>query len=655
MDSCCACGYYDTFNKTAGDIIGIHCMSKQASKFILIAILLLSSGLITVFLRPADIVSNTPIYSDDYSLHLSECLSAKRFLSTAGKCWGYDPFLLAGFPRGTLADADNKAWELLYWAVSPVMGEGLGFKVYVLLFFLTYPLMIYGAARNFNLSVEQSMLAAFLAILFFHLSLAKDFVSWGMFSYVFAVYFSLYVLSAYYRLLQQFSWKRYLAVALAFSLLVMMHILAIIHIALPVLILYIAYFKKMTVRQKVAILFIPFIAGIVNSYWIVPMLQFFSDKTTRPGDYEFTLQIKSLIEPLRVYINQRKTTDYNAPFLNLNNTFLDVLFLVFSVSGFCCWYKKRLRHLIISFVSSFIFIFFVAFYGSHTVFFAQLQPERFTVPLTLLLIIPSGIGIYNAFVALLKGRSVAAVVFIFCAAFVLLYRPVVRPFITLFKLKPYRISCAFPEKLGTLLSLLEKNTTREGRILIEDSEYSRESPLHEYYGGHFPGLFPEYVKREYLCGPRPMYPIKHSYASFVRGVLFDKNIADYTTAELKECFATYNVRWIVCWYKESKKLFERFPGYIIKIADVDEFSVYEVKRVPSFFIKGRGTVHAEYNRLELKNVIAEDNEIIISYHWMKTLRIVQGGSIERAFLGGDPIGFIKIKNPPQSFVVMNSY
>jgi hypothetical protein len=225
----------------------------------------------------------------------------------------------------------------------------------------------------------------------------------------------------------------------------------------------------------------------------------------------------------------------------------------------------------------------------------------------------------------------------------------------LFKSKPYRISCAFPEKLGTLLSFLEKNTTREGRILIEDSEYCQENPPHEYYGGHFPGLFPEYLQREYLCGPRPMYPIKHSYASFVRGVMFDKNISDYSIADLQERFDTYNVSWIVCWYEESKKFFERFPDYIIKIADIDKFAVYEVKRESSFFIKGRGTVHADYNRLELDNVSAEDDEIIISYHWMKTLKLAQGGSIERVFLGGDPVGFIKIKHPPRSLIIVNSY
>ena len=168
------------------------------------------------------------------------------FFPTAGHCWGYDPFLLAGFPRGTLANADNKAWELFYFICFPVLGDGLGFKAYLILFLLPILCSSILLRETLTSQLNKACWLLFLAILFFHLSLAKDFVSWGMVSYVFAVFFSLYVLSAYYRLLQQFSWMRYIAVAVCFSLLVMMHILSFVHIAVPVLILYIAYFKKMS-------------------------------------------------------------------------------------------------------------------------------------------------------------------------------------------------------------------------------------------------------------------------------------------------------------------------------------------------------------------------------------------------------------------------
>jgi hypothetical protein len=269
--------------------------------------------------------------------------------------------------------------------------------------------------------------------------------------------------------------------------------------------------------------------------------------------------------------------------------------------------------------------------------------------------LPASIGVYNALEDILIGRRIQSMVLIFCATFILLYRPVVRPFITFYHSKPYRLSCIFPTNLSTLLNFLEKHTNREGRILIEDSEFSQESPPHEYYGGHFPGLFPEFLTREYLCGPRPMYPTKHSYASYVRGVMFDKKIADYSLSEMQDRFDTYNVKWLVCWYKESKEFFERFPEYIKKMADIDKFSVYEVKRVPSFFLKGRGTVHADYNRLELDNVSAEDDEIIIAYHWMKGLKSVPERKVEKVFVAGDPVGFIKITNPPRTILIRNDY
>jgi hypothetical protein len=628
-------------------------MKTRTFILILLAIFIISALLITVFFQPKDIFTNSPIFSDDYSLHYSECRSASRYFTLARSCWGYDPFLLAGFPRGTLANADNKGWELFYYICSPILGEGLGFKAYVIIFLLIYPMLMYLAARNFNLSIEQGLMAAFMAILFFHLSLVKDFILWGVVSYVFAVFFSMYVFSAYYRLLQHFNWVRYTSVTLFFSLLVMMHILSFVHIAVPVLILYIAYFKKLPFRQNVAILLIPFIAAVVNSYWIVPLLEFFNDKTVQPGDYEFTLQIKNLIEPITVYIGQRKSIDHCLPIYN--NTFIDALLLVFSWSGFYVWYKQKLYHLVVAFICAFLFIFMIAFYGSHTVLFAQLQPERFNIPVSLLLLIPASIGLYNVIKNLLQRQRIETVVFVFCVAFVLLYQPVVRPFINLYKLKPYRLSLVFPEQVHSLLEFLKENTTRDGRILVEDSEYLRESPAHEYYGGHFPGLFPEYLKREYLCGPRPMYPIKHSYASFTRGVLFGRNINTYTLNDLQEQFKIYNVKWVICWFKESKDFLEKFPAYITKMTDVDKFTIYEVKRTPSFFIKGSGIARSDYNRVELKDIKAEDNEIIIAYHWMKTLKPIPDGSIEQVLLNGDPIGFIKIKHPPQSLTIVNSY
>jgi hypothetical protein len=268
------------------------------------------------------------------------------------------------------------------------------------------------------------------------------------------------------------------------------------------------------------------------------------------------------------------------------------------------------------------------------------------------LIIPASVGMFLTLQALFQGRSPVAKVFICVLTFALLVGPVVKPLRTIYKGKLYRLNCEFPVPAKDLLNCLEANTTAEGRILLEDSEFDTD---HQYYGAHLPALFPEYVKREFLCGPRPKYPIKHSYASFTAGLLFEKKIGDYSLDELQQQFNLYNIKWIVCWSEGSKKVFSRFPGYILKLKEIDKFTVYQVNREPSFFIKGKGLVKSDYNRLELSNVVPQSGEIVINYHWMKGFKTNPVRKLERVFVGNDPIGFIRIIDPPRSLVIYNGY
>jgi hypothetical protein len=328
------------------------------------------------------------------------------------------------------------------------------------------------------------------------------------------------------------------------------------------------------------------------------------------------------------------------------------MLLLFGIGGFYCLWKQRMIKLLLPLAGGTVFLFVIAYYGSHTTFFPQLQPQRFTIPLNIFLIIPASISMFLMFQKLFTGSNKSAVCFSAVLIFVLLVGPVVKPLKTIFNYNLYRLSCEFPPPAKELLNWLDSHTSSEGRILIEDSE---SDTFHQYYGAHLPALFPEYVKREYLCGPRPMYPIKHSYASCTSGVLFEKRIEDYSFKELKQHFDIYNVKWIVCWLEQSKKVFNQYPDYLVKQAEIDTFTLYEVNKTPSFFLKGEGVVQADYNQLALSQLAAADDEIIISYHWMRGLRSNPARKIERVFVGADPIGFIRIIDPPKSLVIYNGY
>jgi hypothetical protein len=124
-------------------------------------------------------------------------------------------------------------------------------------------------------------------------------------------------------------------------------------------------------------------------------------------------------------------------------------------------------------------------------------------------------------------------------------------------------------------------------------------------------MFPKFLKRAYLCRQRPTYPFKYSFASFTRGVLFDRPVGDYSLHELQAAFDLFNVRLFVCWFEESRHVYDSFPGYFLPIGIIDKFTFYEVLRKPPFFLKGSGTVQADYNRIELSNVQPVHGEIVL--------------------------------------------
>ncbi len=73
------------------------------------------------------------------------------------------------------------------------------------------------------------------------------------------------------------------------------------------------------------------------------------------------------------------------------------------------------------------------------------------------------------------------------------------------------------------------------------------------------------------------------------------------------------------------------------------------------FLKGTGALKADSSRIWLDDLIAEDGEVVIAYHWMETFRAVPDVKLERFMVGGDPVGLIKISNPPSSLVIRNVY
>ena len=148
-----------------------------------------------------------------------------------------------------------------------------------------------------------------------------------------------------------------------------------------------------------------------------------------------------------------------------------------------------------------------------------------------------------------------------------------------------------------LVKWILENTTKEGRILIEDSGFldtqGKDISVwgHQFYLTHFPALLPYYTKREFIGGPYPYSLIRHHFAEFHDGILFKRPLDTFTLPELQSYFDLYNIKWIICWSKKSKEYFNRYPDYLLKNNTINRFYTYTVNRKPSFFYKGEGEGH----------------------------------------------------------------
>jgi len=609
----------------------------------LVIVVLHTLRCILLFSTPGTLFDHNPIFNDDYSYHFYYSLLGSRFLTHHHTSWGYDPYFMAGYPKTIMADPSNNTLEALF-ALLPFIAPAVIFKITIVLTIVLVPIIVYYTCKNMELTRGQSILGALLGTAYWWLGMPYQKIFCGLFAFIFVSYVCLFIYSVFYRFFQRREFKIGLLLTIIVPFAFLLHPTTPLILIVFLLVLYLGSWKKLhkTIHFTLFLIFVLTLG--INSFWLIPLLKFYHYKTSSS---QF-LQSSGLAGFIGGYFTA--------------NQGIELLLLVFGLLGLYLWkfQKEHLKYL--SVVGGVIFLLFLSYYGSVFTFISDLQPQRFIIPLNLFLIVPAACGI-SWLINLIKDNRTKKkwlmVIFLF---FVVL--------IPLFTGKRYTIAFDFYYWRPFITSLhpgnkaliqwITEETTKEGRILIEDSCFldtqgKDTSPWgHQFYLTHFPALLPYYTGREFIGGPHPYSIIKHHFAEFHDGILFKKAIDTFTLPELQSYFDLYNIKWIICWSDLSRAFFNRSPHYLQPNERVDKFYTYTVKRTPSYFYKGKGQISADYNKLQLTE-IEPDGEIIIKYHWLEQLRTDPPRPLERVMLMDDPIGFIKIHNPPSSILVYNSY
>ena len=586
---------------------------------------------VIIFLPPyPELLNNEPIYNSDYPVHFYQAYAAKKYLAISGKTWGYDPHFMAGYPGNTVYDIGYKLNEIFVCLFS-FIGPGRAYKLFVALTFLLSPLMVYLAAKKFELSPNQSLTALLLSVLIWNLdhnfigihSRGEGFLCWGMFTFAFACYLSVLLIAVFYRFSRDGKKSDLILLFILGPILISLHLFSAVIIIIPLSITFFFYLlKRRRSYPAVVGLWIAWTL-VCNSFWIAPFIRFFH------YSQRWAMGTRPISHILMDYIM------YRGGLRPLP------LLLFFGLLGISTW-KSRQKVLKIIYLTSLVFFLIISFFG-YTIheFIASLEPARFAAALKCLLIIPAAIGI-SLTSDLIRSRVIRWTIFLVILSYLIFAMP-----------STGRLYSRMPEGILKLISFLRTQTDRSGRILIQDSD-----PDHpgRYYGAHTIFL-PLYMEREQIGGPHYLVPLKHHFAEFSDNIIFGKPISSLGRKEIEPYFDLYNIRWVVVLSASARDWLREMNGYTkeigkIKLSKTHKIYIYEVLRKPDFFLKGSGMVTADYDRLEISG--ASKGEIILKYHWLETLKSEPEVKMEPVKLLDDPVPFIRINNPGFSNIVIHN-
>ena len=186
-----------------------------------------------------------------------------------------------------------------------------------------------------------------------------------------------------------------------------------------------------------------------------------------------------------------------------------------------------------------------------------------------------------------------------------------------------------------IVDLIIRRDEGRGRWLIQDSV------LGEYLMAR--------TQAQILGGFR-VRNIQHSDANWFR----HSGPPPYDLDALRDYIETYAVRWIVIKHTALDPFWDSHPELFTRAEAANEFLVYKV-HADVALLDGPGKVQASVNTIAVTGS-DPDQDLVLRYHWMETLRCEPDCAMVREPLPNDRVGFIRVPAPhPADFAIVNSY
>lgn len=622
-----------------------------------------------------------PVVMVDHAIHLYHGSLGAGFLRDHGTTWGMDPSFLAGYPETPVWDSSSNPSIAFQW----LAGGGYrprAYKVGLLLFGLMIPVLVAGGAWALGLGLGEVAIAAGLATVYFW----GAFPSWlwrsGLFAFITAaagVPLLIGLAVRFGRIPTRRGWAGMLACGAG---------LFAIHVTTPVMAaaglaaFYLGTLRTHPRRWHAAVWLAVALTVGVNLVWLASLWRF---RGLRIGS-GFFMTTDSPLYLLELYL---------AP---MPDNRLNLFLLVPGLAGLVVWRRRGSRAAALAWGVAILFLLALIALGSEWEPTKLLEPLRFRIPLQFLLAVPAGSALVAGTARLARRAGTAGAVaawLVALGAWAGVDRTMARAIATaLVHGRPLVVGIS-PEA-RKLVAWVRANTDASARILLEDQLRLIEATDPESV--HWTPLLPVLLgpdARMFLGGLYQTAFIRHHrMASFGDFQLGDRPIDRWTPQAFDGYCRQYNVGWVMAWSPLSRFWFDRCPG-VKRVATLprlatpgrpaspieDEwkaiarraggavanryflegeghYTVYEVDRPRSFFLRGKGRVVGfGPNRIELADVEPEGGSALLSLHWQDGWRADPPVAIGPEPVPGDEVPFIKITTdrPIPRLVIENRY
>ena len=615
------------------------------------AVVFLGPVWLLAYFGGARLLSETPQSGFDFDTHVSQVWRVVEGLEGWGASWIYDVQHLAGYPKGTIFDADNKGWELFTWAlVSLGVPQGLACNLFVVVAHLAVAPVVYASARLFRLGRGASLLAAGMAVLYWY------FDSWnhwewfvGMIAYAIAGYLFLVPLAAFWRWTEERRWWQALLCAGSMAVAHLVHPYTFFILVGPMAALYLRLARSLTRREHAVVWGIAGVTLLANGWWLLVALRFWH--YILDSSYFGHTTLESLAWDVFGLVG-----DPAAQGVVGNRTGFRLVLLAAGIAGTVAWWRRADARALTFGVGLGVLL-VLTYLGGYT-FFANIQPHRHVGPTGFLAVIPAAGAVEllarEQLWSRLSRPAWALLAVLAVPAFQHLSRDVL--YFTARSLPP-------PAKLldGQQVWYTMLGYGPHGDFSYADWNHDE---LAEWVRAHDDGSARFLVENWHvgeqltwktdaqILGGFIWRNMGHSWANFFRRR--PQGIA--SSEELGRYLKTYAARWVIVSTPAAQAPWWDKSPVLEPVATVSHFRIYRSKLPVSLLAEGRGKVTASTNRI-LVTGSDPSKDVVLRFHWMETLACGPDCRMEKEPIDDvDGVGFIRVPAPhPVDFEIRNVY